>query len=147
MADVRSVPQQLRLADRLSDLGAAIGAFIDEVDLGETPVRLDLAHIHRQEAHARRANHRRYLDILMMLYISWHLGSPSQATTKPRAKATAGRPEAVINSFEQRRNRGRLSFAVTFLLRLCTVTGGPNAYFTGRSAFHGPSLQRQGSNP
>jgi hypothetical protein len=132
---VRSVPQQLRLPDGLSDLSAAISAFIDEVDLGKAPMRLDLAHIHWQEPHTGGANHRRDFDILMMLYISWHLGSPSQATTKPRAKATAGRPKVVINSFEQRRNGGRLSFAVTFLLRLCTVTGRSNAYFSGRSGF------------
>src|ERR1700730_352946 len=98
-------------------------------------MRFDLANIHRQEPHAGGANHRRDFDILMMLYISWHLGSPSQATTKPRAKATAGCVDAIINSSEQRRNGERLSFAVTFLLRLCTVTGGPNAYFSGRSAF------------
>jgi len=96
-------------------------------------MRLDLADIHRQEPHARGANHRRDFDVLMMLYIRWHLGSPSQATTNPRAKATAGRADAVINSFEQRRNGGGLQFAVTFLLRLCTVTGGPNAYLSGRS--------------
>jgi hypothetical protein len=41
-------------------------------------MRLDLAHIHRQEPHARRANHGRDFDVLMMLYIGWHLGSPSQ---------------------------------------------------------------------
>src|SRR5205814_5063881 len=90
---------------------------------------LDLAHIHWQEPHACRANHRRDFDILMMLYISWHLGSPSQATTKPRAKATAGRPKVVINSFEQRRNGGCLSFAVTFLLRFLYCNGRTKCLF------------------
>src|SRR6266571_5846618 len=130
---VRLVLQHLRLPDGLPDLGAAISAFIDEVDFGKAPMRLNIAHVHWQEPHTSGANHRRDFDILMMLYISWHLGSPSQATTKPRAEATAGGAGAVINSFEQRRNGAGLSFAVTFLLRLCTVTGGRNAYFTGRS--------------
>jgi hypothetical protein len=108
-------------------------------------MRFDLANIHRQEPHAGGANHRRDFDILMMLYISWHLGSPSQATTKPRAEANAGGVGAVINSFEQRRNGEGLSFAVTFLLRLCTVTGGRNAYFTAQSdsSTHIPTIREQ----
>jgi hypothetical protein len=38
----------LGLGDRVPDLGAAVGALIDEVDLRQTPMGLDLSHIHRQ---------------------------------------------------------------------------------------------------
>src|SRR3954467_5300386 len=96
-------------------------------------MRFDLAHKHWKEPHASRANHRRDLDILMMLYISWHHRLSFADDLQTRAKATAGWRKADINSFEQRRNGGGLSFAVTFLLRLCTVTSGPNTYFKARS--------------
>lgn len=110
-------------------------------------MRLDLAHVHWQEPHAGRAIHGRDIDILMMLYIGWHLGSPSQTTTEPRAEGTAERPDTVINSFEQSWNNGRLSFAVTFLLRPCTVTGGLNAYFTARTADPTLNSNNKGATP
>jgi len=93
-----------RLAHGLPDFGTAIGALIDEVDLGHAPVRLDVAHIHGQYSHAAGADDGRHLD-LMMMDIGWHIGSPSrpemrgeistQAEPKPRCHLI------VINSFER----------------------------------------------
>lgn len=73
----------LRLFDGLPDLGPAPGALIDEVDLGRAPVRLDFTHEHGKQAHAARADHRGGIG-RVMLDISWHLGSPSQAKPNPR---------------------------------------------------------------
>jgi hypothetical protein len=37
-----------RLGDRVPDLGATVGALIDEVDLRQAPMGLDVSDIHRQ---------------------------------------------------------------------------------------------------
>jgi predicted TIM-barrel enzyme len=72
----------LRFSQRLPELGTAIETFIDEVDLGRVPMRLDLAHIHGQQSHATRADLRRHLGVMLdvvMLNEGWHVGSPSAA--------------------------------------------------------------------
>src|SRR5689334_855478 len=72
---------RVRLPDGLPDLVAAIAAFVDEVDLGQIPTRLDLAHIHGQRAHAGWTDHRGHLGMMldvMVLNKGWHVGSPSQ---------------------------------------------------------------------
>ena len=63
----------------------------------------ELARLHKQLPAAQ--DNRRHVSLHLL----------QQATTKPRAKATAGCVDAIINSFEQRRNGEGLSFAVTFL--------------------------------
>jgi hypothetical protein len=37
-----------RLGDRVPDLGATVGALIDEIDLRQAPMGLDVSDIHRQ---------------------------------------------------------------------------------------------------
>jgi hypothetical protein len=65
------------LGDRVPDLGAAVGALIDEVDLRQAPMRLDVSNVHRQQSYAAWADNRSGLDFVM-LDIGWHDGSPSQ---------------------------------------------------------------------
>src|SRR5215218_5875684 len=66
---------QLRLDDRLSKLGAAVRAFIGEVDLRHAPVRLDVLDEHRKPDTARTNDEGR-LDVVVMMNIGWHLGTP-----------------------------------------------------------------------
>jgi hypothetical protein len=70
-----SVPS-FGLCDGLPDLGATVGALIDEVDLGHAPMRLDVSHKHRKQPDTSRTDDRRGLNIVM-LDVGWHVGSPS----------------------------------------------------------------------
>jgi hypothetical protein len=67
----------LRPRDGLPDFGAAVRAFIDEVDRRQAPMGLDVSHIHGKQSHAAGADDRNSLDFVM-LYVGWHIGSPSQ---------------------------------------------------------------------
>jgi hypothetical protein len=67
---------RLRLGHGLSDFGAAVGAFEDEVDLRNIPMRLNLADKHRQQPKAAGADNRSHFDDMVMLNIGWHIGSP-----------------------------------------------------------------------
>jgi hypothetical protein len=66
-----------RPGDGVPDLGAAIGAFIDEVDLRQAAMGLDVSNVHRQQSYAAWTDDRSRLD-LVMLDIGWHDASPSQ---------------------------------------------------------------------
>jgi hypothetical protein len=72
---------QFRLHDGLANLGAAVGAFIGEVDLGHAPVRLDVAHKHWQ-SNAARTNHEGRFGIIVLMDIGWHVGSPQESFQK-----------------------------------------------------------------
>jgi hypothetical protein len=74
----RLVPQ-LRLHDGLADLGAAVGAFIGEVDLRHGPMRLDVTHIHFK-SDATRTDDEAGLDFVVMMDVGWHVGSPQEDT-------------------------------------------------------------------
>jgi hypothetical protein len=100
---------QLRLHDGLSNFGAAVGAFIGEVDLRHAPMRLDVAHIHRKSDTARTDDKGRF-DIVMM-DIGWHVGSPQEDTQESihqwsltRSAAYASGAPAIMNSREHRQN-------------------------------------------
>ena len=66
---------QLRLHDGLANFGAAVGAFISEVDLRHALMRLDVPHKHF-EPHTARADDKARLDIVVMMDVGWHVGSP-----------------------------------------------------------------------
>ena len=66
---------QLRLHDRLPNFGAAVGAFIGEIDLRHAPVRLDVPYKHRKPD-AARTNDEGRLDVIVMVNIGWHVGTP-----------------------------------------------------------------------
>src|SRR5437899_1447065 len=74
----RLVPQ-FRLHDGLANLGAAVGAFIGEVDLRHAPMRLDVAHIHLK-SDAARTNDEGWLCVIVIMDIGWHVGSPQEDT-------------------------------------------------------------------
>jgi hypothetical protein len=68
-----------RFPQRLPEFGTAIETFIDAVDLGRIPMRLDLAHIHGQQTHAAGTDLGRHLGVMldvMVLNEGWHVGSP-----------------------------------------------------------------------
>ena len=65
-----------RLGYGLSDFAAAVGALIDEVDLGHAPMGLDISDEHRQKSQAAGAENRSALSC-MVLNVGWHIGSPS----------------------------------------------------------------------
>ena len=69
---------RLRLHDRLPDFGAAVGAFVGEVDLRHAPVRLDVAHIHRKPDAAWTDDEGRF-EIIVLMDIGWHVGSPDES--------------------------------------------------------------------
>jgi hypothetical protein len=78
----RVCASMVRFPQRLPEFGTAIETFIDTVDLGRVPVRLDLAHIHGQQSHAVRTDLGRRLGLVpdvMMLNEGWHAGSPLAA--------------------------------------------------------------------
>lgn len=64
-----------RPAYGLPDFSAAIRTFVDEIDLGHAPVRLDVTHIHGQQPKAAGTEDRSHLNVVM-LNICWHYGSP-----------------------------------------------------------------------
>jgi hypothetical protein len=65
-----------RLRYRLPDFGAAVGALIDEVDLGHAPMGLNVSDKHRQKSQAAGAENRSVLSCVV-LDVGWHVGSPS----------------------------------------------------------------------
>ena len=69
-----------RSGDRLSDLGAAVGAFVDEVDFCSLLVELNLLDIHGKQSYAAGADCRCVLD-LIVLDVGWHFGSPFRRST------------------------------------------------------------------
>src|SRR5687768_8979754 len=70
-----SLMLQLRLHDRLPNFGAAVGAFKGEVDLRHAPMRLDVPYKHRNPDAARTDDESR-LDVVVMVDIGWHVGTP-----------------------------------------------------------------------
>ena len=82
--DANASMLSLWLRYRLPDFGAAVGALINEVDLGHAPMGLDLPDIHRSQSYAAGTHDRRFLDFVM-LDVGWHVGSPSaEATSTPQ---------------------------------------------------------------
>jgi hypothetical protein len=67
--------QTLVLYDRLPNLGATVRAFIGEVDLRHAPMRLDVSYEHRKPD-AARTNDEGRLDVVVMVNIGWHDGTP-----------------------------------------------------------------------
>jgi hypothetical protein len=67
----------LWLGNGLPDFGAAIVAFIDEIDLRHAPMGFDVSNVHWQLPDAAGADDRRDPDFVM-LDVGWHVGSPSQ---------------------------------------------------------------------
>ena len=80
MPTLRSYESQLmphvRLHDGLANLGAAVGAFIGEIDLRHAPMRLDVAHKHRK-SDAARTDDEGWFGVVVMIDIGWHVGSPT----------------------------------------------------------------------
>ena len=67
-----------RLHHGPANLGAAVGAFISEIDLRHAPMRLDVAHIHRNSDAARTKDEGGFN--IVMMDIGWHVGSPQEDT-------------------------------------------------------------------
>ena len=67
---LRSYGSQLmphvRFYDGAANLGAAVGAFIGEIDLRHAPVRFDVAHIHWKSDAARTDDEGRFGVVVMM---------------------------------------------------------------------------------
>jgi hypothetical protein len=104
-----------RLGDRVPDFGAAVGAFIDEVDPGHAPIRFDISHIHGEQTYAAWADDCSGLD-LVMLDVSWHVGSPS---AEARSISTPSQPNRgsqipIINSSERKKNARTIFLGVAF---------------------------------
>src|SRR6266849_2777969 len=117
MNDRGSVPR-LRLPHGVPDLGAAVGAFINEVDLRHAPMRLDVPNKHGQHSNAAGTDDRSRLSVLVLVtHVGWHIGSPSKRKQRisTRTKPIHVRDMSVINSCEQTRNGGVLSLRVAFL--------------------------------
>src|SRR4051794_15253906 len=85
---------RLRLHHGLLYFRAAVGAFIGEVDLRQAPVRLDIAHEHGK-SDATRTDHESRLDIVVMMNVGWHVGTPfgkhSPVTLDPNHSIRPGR--------------------------------------------------------
>ena len=105
----RLVPH-FRLHDGSANFGAAVRAFIGEVDLRHAPMRLDVAQIHGQSDAARTKDEGRF-DIVVMMDIGWHVGSPQEDTQESihqrsltRRETYASAAKAIMNSREHRQN-------------------------------------------
>ena len=106
-----------RSCDGLPDLGAAVRALIDEVDLRHAPMGLDFPDIHGKQSHTAGADDGSVLA-LVMLNEGWHVGSPLAADAAVNLNpepAYRGRRQRLINSFERNENRRILSAGVAFL--------------------------------
>jgi hypothetical protein len=55
----------------MPDFGAAVGALIDEVDLGHAPMRFDVPDVHGKQPYAAGADDGSCLDFVM-LGVGWH---------------------------------------------------------------------------
>jgi hypothetical protein len=80
-------------------------------------MRLDVPHIHGQQADAAGAEYRRRFDFVM-LDIGWHVGSPwkSGSTVNFNPEPTYRvRPTPIINSFERTRNEITIFACVALL--------------------------------
>ena len=103
----------------LPDLGAAVGALIDEVDLRHAPMGLDVSHVHREQSYATGADHRSCLNFVV-LDVGWHVGSPSQrkhGKLQPRVnlpRMTDADHQLLRTYKEQPHNLGLCGFPVTF---------------------------------
>ena len=64
-----------RPCDGLPDLGAAIRALVDEVNLGHAPMGFNFPDKHGQQSYTAGADDRSILA-LVMLNVGWHVGSP-----------------------------------------------------------------------
>jgi hypothetical protein len=125
------------LGHGLPDLGAAIGAFIDEVDLRHAPVRLDIAHKHRKQSNATGAGNRGSLN-LVMLDISRHGGSPSQrklVNLNPATSLTAG---GEVRHHLFRTDIERPHYLATCDIHVTMAIGG---------LFHGQAISAIGGGP
>jgi hypothetical protein len=89
----------------LSDFDAAVGALIDEVDLCHAPMGLDVSDKHRQKSQTAGAENRSVLSCVV-LYVGWHVGSPSPRSAVTSAPKSAYRPRRmpIINSCERTEN-------------------------------------------
>ena len=108
---------QFRLDHGLSNFGAAVGAFIGEVDLRHAPMRFDVPHIHRNPDAARTDDEGRF-GIVVMMDIGWHVGSPQQKHSPvalTRHEHTPRRANAIMNSREHRKNSRTIPACVTDL--------------------------------
>jgi hypothetical protein len=104
-----------RSCDGLSDLGAAIGTLIDEIDPCPAPIGLNLPDEHGRQSYAAGADHRSFF-YFMMMDIGWHFGSPAQRSTlnlNP-AQSSVHCGMHVINFIERRKNEPLLSLPVAF---------------------------------
>ena len=100
-----------RLYDGSANFGAAVRAFIGEVDLRHAPMRLDVTQIHLQ-SDAARTKHEGRFDVVVMMDIGWHVGSlPKKTYSRKHAPviltrrgAYASPRRAIMNSREHRQN-------------------------------------------
>jgi hypothetical protein len=105
------------LCDRLPDFAAAVGALIDEVDLRHAPMGFDVSDEHGQQSQAAWADNRGFLN-LMVMHISWHVGSPCIAKARSisaRELTYRVRSGPFINSRERMKNSSTLLACVTVL--------------------------------
>src|SRR5712664_4073821 len=89
----------------LPDFAAAVGALIDEVDLGHAPMGLDVSDEHWQKSQATGAENRSVLSCVV-LDVSWHVGSPTprSAVISAQSQLTAHEGCPIINSSEHIEN-------------------------------------------
>jgi hypothetical protein len=80
-----------RFHDGLANLGTAVDAFIGEIDPGQAPMRLDVAHEHWKSDATRTDDEGRF-DIIVLMGIGWHVGSPQESFQKTFKKAFTGSP-------------------------------------------------------
>src|ERR1019366_1479804 len=113
------------------DLGAAVGALIDEVDLRHTPMGLDVSDVHREQSYATGADNRSCLNFVV-LDVGWHVGSPSQRKHgKPQPRVNlppmTDAHHQLLRTYEERPHNLRVWFSRNILLRqgfhaICRVT-------------------------
>ena len=115
------------LHDGSANFGAAVRAFISEVDLRHAPVRLDVAQIHSQSDAARTKDEGRF-DIVVMMDIGWHVGSPQEDIQESihqwsltRRKTYASAAKTIMNSREHRQNVPKILACVAYLHDLGTA--------------------------
>jgi hypothetical protein len=111
---------RFRLHNGLADFRAAVGAFISEVDLRHAPMRLDVAHIHRNSDAAWTQDEGGFN--IVMMDIGWHVGSPQEDTQESihqwsltRSEAYASGVQAIMNSREHTKNVHTILTCVAYL--------------------------------
>ena len=108
----KALVPSLWLYDGVPDLGAAVGALVDEVDLRHAPVGFDVPDEHGKQSDASGADDRSCLDFVMV-HVGWHVSPLLQRESQPAPiyLRMADAHHQLFRTYEER----------TYIVRACCI--------------------------